>query len=560
MLPRGPSGMAGPVLAGLAFAIHPIHSEVVNYISARSGAIATFGFLGALIPYLAATRGGGPRFVRALLCAASLLLFLVGLGGKEIAIVFLPAVILLELLDPENGSAGRRATTACARGILIVIVAAAYMKWRTVVLTEDLTNLAQRVSDVPGQADLYTGGGRTILQNLMTQTRVFWMYAGLLVFPVDLAVDRFVTVSTSFAEPMVLAATAGLAVLAIALLSQWRRRPIVTFAGGLLVLGLLPTSSIIPLNVLMNEHRMYLPGVGVALLAGYFLAPVMERYGRRAALPLAMVGLAFVALIGLRSREWQDAETLWTANIQASPESFRGHNQVGAHLFTRASTAATDEERVELLSQAIREFEIAAKLYPEWADAPYNLGLAWREMGRIENNDLHWQTSIREFERSRDLARGPFRATFQIATTYAKWGKPDKAIEIFNGLAKDDPAEGGRRKSVYLRPIARVNLERGNTAEAMAVFDEMLENDPADLDARAGRISTLAADGRQSEAVKEIEALLESQDTDPRVWMVAARFYRNESDPPSRPKSIAYFRRALNLGHRPTAAEIREYK
>ena len=68
-------------------------------------------------------------------------------------------------------------STALASGLVMAVVAVAYLKWRTVVLDENLTHLARRVTEVPGQADLYSGGGRTILQNLMTQTRVFWMYA-----------------------------------------------------------------------------------------------------------------------------------------------------------------------------------------------------------------------------------------------------------------------------------------------------------------------------------------------------------------------------------------------
>ncbi|MBD3160631.1 MAG: hypothetical protein GF328_00810, partial [Candidatus Latescibacteria bacterium] len=85
------TGLAS-LLAGLTFALHPVHSEAVNYISARSGVIATAGVLGALLCHLAFRRAEGPPKRRGLWLAASLSLFALALGGKEIAVAFVPAV------------------------------------------------------------------------------------------------------------------------------------------------------------------------------------------------------------------------------------------------------------------------------------------------------------------------------------------------------------------------------------------------------------------------------------------------------------------------------------
>ena len=77
----------------------------------------------------------------------------------------------------------------------------------------------ERMFAVTGKVDLYWGGGRSIFQNLITQARVFWMYIGLLFFPKDLAVDRFVTVSTSILETAVIASILGIAVVVFLLLA-----------------------------------------------------------------------------------------------------------------------------------------------------------------------------------------------------------------------------------------------------------------------------------------------------------------------------------------------------
>ena len=46
-------------IAGLFFAVHPLASESVNYISSRSESLAACFYLGVLVVRLRAMRGGG---------------------------------------------------------------------------------------------------------------------------------------------------------------------------------------------------------------------------------------------------------------------------------------------------------------------------------------------------------------------------------------------------------------------------------------------------------------------------------------------------------------------
>ncbi|MHC4859825.1 MAG: hypothetical protein ACYTDY_07005 [Planctomycetota bacterium] len=199
-----------PLLAGLAFALHPVHSEVVNYISSRSGALATSGFLAALVLHLAWTRGKSGTASRGLLLAGSLVCFALGLGGKEIAVAVVPCVFTLEILDPQAGGVRRRLLRAATRTLPLLAVAIAYMVLRKQILGQAMEGIEGRIFATPAKVDLYSGGGRTVFQNLITQSRVFWMYAYLMFVPVDLAVDRFVTVSGSPLDPAVIASTVGI--------------------------------------------------------------------------------------------------------------------------------------------------------------------------------------------------------------------------------------------------------------------------------------------------------------------------------------------------------------
>jgi len=552
----GGAGGAAPILAGLLFALHPIQTEVVNYISSRSGAIATAGFLSALLAYLGATRGGGGIGRRVLLMAVALLLFLIGLGGKEVAIALVPAVLLLELLDPAGGGAFRRIGRAALRGLPLLVVAVAYMAWRKHVLSEDLAGLASRVTEVSGKADLFAGGGRTVLQNLLTQSRVFWMYVGLLFFPTGLAVDHFVRVSTSFTEPVVLASVAGLIVLTGLLLSQWRRRPAVTFAGFLVFFGLAPTSSVIPLNVVMNEHRMYLPGVGAAMLFGMAVAPFAAARPRAARALLLTVGVALLALVTLRNLEWRTQESLWEANVRVSPRSYRGHNQLGSLRKEQAGSLGLVPAAVPILDEALREFELAIEQYPEWYDPWFNQGLTYIDRAMITKADEDWDRSIARLEKACEVSRRkPWRARYWIANAWGIRGRPEQAIRLFLALADEDRDAEGRRKPLYLYPVGRLRLSANELDAAEKVYREIVTSFPKEEDAYAGLARTLTEAGRNDEAEEVIRSLLSGPAKKSKAHLAAAGYYFG-IDPA---KAGRHFQRAVEAGHHPTPQEMQKY-
>ena len=74
----------GALLAALLFAVHPVLSEPVNYISSRSSLLATFFFILAFLVLIQASVRGPSRRHYALMAAFCL----AGLGSKSIAITF----------------------------------------------------------------------------------------------------------------------------------------------------------------------------------------------------------------------------------------------------------------------------------------------------------------------------------------------------------------------------------------------------------------------------------------------------------------------------------------
>jgi len=402
--PRRPAGYI-PLLAGLVFALHPIHTEVVNYISSRSGAIATLGFLGALILHLAWTRGKRSLWSRVALLTGSMLLLLAGYGGKEIAVAFVPVVLVLELVAPDNGPFRQRCVRTLVRAAPAVLLTIGYLYLRNQFMGSTGVNVSGRVFEVPGRVDLYAGGGRSVFENLITQARVFWIYAGLTLVPVNLAVDRFVRVSTSLTEPQVIASLLGIAVIVALLLGVVRRAPLISLCGAIYFFGLAPTSSLVPLNVVMNEHRLYLPGVGLAILAALGLDALIRKWPRPAISAAVAVGTCWLVLVFSRSLTWQDPVKLWADSVRVSPRSYRSHNGLGAAYQGEAARLGNVPAALPLLDLALREFRISGEIYPRWFSAHLNRGIAYRARALISGR---WPS---------------FRSTWKLRTMSGGLGK-----------------------------------------------------------------------------------------------------------------------------------------
>ena len=109
----GVSRVRGPALAVAGiFALHPLHSQAVSYVSQRAESLASAFYLTTFLLLLAAERvARSPG--RTLLLISAYCVFLLGLGTKQIVVTLPVAYLLLALAVPEKSQAAPRAGT-CA--------------------------------------------------------------------------------------------------------------------------------------------------------------------------------------------------------------------------------------------------------------------------------------------------------------------------------------------------------------------------------------------------------------------------------------------------------------
>jgi protein O-mannosyl-transferase len=478
----------GALVAALLFAVHPALTETVNYASARAALLAATFVVWAFVAHILAA---GRRSVaaRASLVTLSLLLFALGLLSKEIAIVF-PALILVAAWLEGRGYLA---------ALPAVAVAVLYLLLRREVLGAAVLDFAARAQAVAA-ADPGSGGARTVLDNLWTQARVVPAYACLLLWPEGLCIHRHVRESHSPFEPGVLLGIAVIATLLVTALRLRRRGPVVALGILWFLVALGPESSLIPLNQVMNEHRLYLPAIGFALVVAALLP---QRTARPAAAvqvssatpplefaraPLALPGMPaaaaaiaiLLALTWQRNEDWSDPARIWASAVEVSPESSGAWNALGVQLRAKGD-----------LPGAIAAFHRARDLArSEWAP-PFNLGTIHLDRGRTAKDYADLKEAERWLLESLRVRPNSERSRWYLAETWHAMGRIEKAEDEFRSLAGLSP----QLFEMTRFALAKMALDRERYDDAEKLYREALDlgRDPvsallglADLELRRG--------------------------------------------------------------------------
>lgn len=303
----------------LAWALHPLHSAVVAYVSGRADALAAaFGFFGLYLALRALRSSGASLWLRTVGAAA---LFLLSALSKEIGLVFL-ALWLTCVLLRRNWRATLHAS------ICVIFVAVVYLSLRFP---------AQQTAPPPPPPTQMP-----LLLRPVIAARAFAEYAGLLALPLPLHMERDVqTHPTGFATESMTGAAwhelqTLLGILLIAAVIYWavrsRKRAPAVFACVLLsAISYLPVCGLFVLNATVAEHWVYVPSAFLFLALGGALAARVE--GRKETAPrwfapLALLGLsAWIIFLGartfLRTLDWKDQRTFLERTIADGGNSAR---------------------------------------------------------------------------------------------------------------------------------------------------------------------------------------------------------------------------------------------
>lgn len=505
----------------LVWLLHPLHTEVVTYVSTRTEALVGLFYLTSLY---AVIRGSGDERRASRWYAAAVAASALAMGSKEVAVT-LPLVVLL--YDGIFLSEGFAAALARRRGLYAGLAAT----W--------LILIALVAASPRGETVGLHFAGLTPLDYARTQVAVIWHYLRLAVWPHPLVLDYFDwPVARSFSAGVWLGLLPLLA-LVLGSLLLIARRSWLGFLGGWFFAILAPSSSVIPIaSEIAAERRMYLPLVAVVALAlaGLWTAAARAAGSRGAtafAAATAAVALALGALTVSRNRDYRDEITIWQRTVADRPGNVRALQNLGAAL----AHHGRPQEAVPFLERAL-----AIDPYAEYALE--NLGLIRLEEGRAAEAVT---LLSRRLERRPDdgishlnlakalLATGDSAGALAALETAVRLLPDNGLAHARLGLVLADQGrleEAGAHgeRGVALDPdnptvrtaAATIALRRGLTEDAIRHYRAALEHQPAELEARLGLAVALQRSGAAAEAAASFERIAAENPSPERLFGLAA--------------------------------------
>jgi len=164
-----------PLLSSLLFALHPINTEAVAWISGRTDPLATVFVLSSLLLLIKGLEANRPVFL-----ISSTILLIIGGMCKEVAVFFFPVACMIAYFW-ENESV--TTLPERSRGIRLVTVALPFIVGGAGYLL--LRFLAYGTKDT-GIAKIFTGHGYDLFNTFRVIFKVFGFYVKKLFFPLPL--------------------------------------------------------------------------------------------------------------------------------------------------------------------------------------------------------------------------------------------------------------------------------------------------------------------------------------------------------------------------------------
>lgn len=475
----------------LFFICHPIQTQAVTYIVQRLTSLTTMLYLAAIVCYV---RWRLPRtdiqptatVQRVGWYLLALISTVLSMKTKEIAFT-LP--FMLFLYEYSFFGIPRMKQLVKMSPLLLTIFLIPVTRILHIAPTLEVAGSGSYLSD--SHLPAYNIIRMTRWDYLYTQFNVIATYLRLLFFPVHQNLDYDYPINrTLLATRPILALFLLLSIVLLALYmfkksQQTSEQPVpcektafnqshtschmlrlAAFGIFWFFITLSVESSIIVIQDVIYEHRLYLPSFGF-LLAVSALFTLGLTHLKRKVPSITKPAIAVVAGIAitlscatyLRNNTWSNWITLWSDNVVKSPSKPRPHNILGIGYFYRGN-----------FDEAMREYREALRLKPDYIEVYYNIGLIHK--ARKEHNE-----SITMFLKA--LAMTAYNETQyakmynEIGINYGELGDPEQAIKAFASAVKINP------KSVeYRNNYAYALWMQGKLDDALKEYQDVLRLDP----------------------------------------------------------------------------------
>ncbi|MEW5735932.1 MAG: tetratricopeptide repeat protein [Thermodesulfobacteriota bacterium] len=479
-------GTALAFFIALLWALHPLQTESVTYVIQRCESLMGLFFLAAVFCALKGWSSRGPHIwhILAILC------FFLGAGAKEIIAVCPPVILVMDMV------ANRKTVLRALKGSWLMYSGFA----------AGLCVQAWWIVSAGNPLAMARSLHYTRWEYLGTQPAVILHYLRLCFWPDHLFLDYY---GWPLSGPFTTIWTSALVLAALALtaICVWRKMP-AGIAGAWFFLILFPSSSIVPLNNLAAEHRMYLPLAAVIALAVCLGFVLLSRLSRR--MPEGRQGLPFMlgavacllcaAGLGVRThvrnQDYATESGMWRTIVEAHPAQPRAR--------VNFCSALRKEGRAD---EAVVQCEEALRQKPGFSTALLNLGAIRAGRGQYKEALEYFLAAYRSDPMDAMIVNN-------IGASFLYLNQPGQSVQFFQQalvikpfhdiaaanlafayllLGKDAESQAMAQRALGVNPqnsraltvLGVLAVKQGRGAEAEAYLVRALSLDPGDETAKS---------------------------------------------------------------------------
>jgi tetratricopeptide (TPR) repeat protein len=429
-------------LAAGFFAVHPLRTESVAWVTERKDVLSGVMFLLGIAVYAWYARrpGSWGRY------AALLLVFALGLAAKPMLVTFPLILLLLDYWPLRRWAGWRQGAWLLAEKIPLLVLSAGccvltiWAQSRSIGQLEDLS-LPWRAANAAVSCVAYLGH--------------FFFPADLLPFyrhPLET-----IPLSEIIGACLLLAMLTGGAVLA-------RRKSPYLFVGWFWYLVMLvPVIGLVQVGKQgMADRYTYLPQVGIALVVAWATADVVARWPGSRVMLAAAAGVLLALLLGAAWRQvtfWHDSATLWSYTLAHGPSGAVAYNNFGNTFWLAGKHG-----------EAERYYWKALEVDPGYSPAYNNLGNARFRAGDFDQ-------AIAFYGKALSIDPNYLQSHNNLATLLYRKGETEEAAAHCQMALRINP-----RSTYPLRLLAAIADDQGNGAAAVNYRRRRLALQPDDVE------------------------------------------------------------------------------
>tara|TARA_B100001971_G_C18261916_1_gene587757 strand:- start:542 stop:2170 length:1629 start_codon:yes stop_codon:yes gene_type:complete len=417
------------VFAALIFAVHPLNTEAVAWISARKELLSTFFMLSALITYV---KTGDKRWMIVL----SLILFVLAMMSKVTALVLPLILILYDQAQPksENRNPKTYIPFLLLAGIFAVIAVVGKSIAVIQLTTTEMVLLAFRSTTF-------------YLQKFLLPIKLSAIYGA----PDPISIQNWEIIFSILIVALLITATC-----------IFRKMKVAMFASGFAILTIAPSFMAYMksdgISVAADRYA-YMPSIGLAMLIVLIVSSIRKQDFVIFILVAVISSCMFLTIE--RNKVWATTEVLFQDIIKKNPTSHITHNNIGNMHLNNGD-----------LRTALLYLEKAMELNPESPEVLVNMGVYYGKLGdysasesylnqameihptfapaHFNKGGIHFQrreyrSAIESYKKAIESNRYYTSAIWQLARTYLKSGDQEMSRETYLGLLKFDESYKGRR-------------------------------------------------------------------------------------------------------------------